>query len=90
MTKKIIIAAVVALFATAAYANNIFSKLDIDENGSLNKKEATYMPGLENQWDALDADKNGELSAIEFAKYKANETASSHTPEMKSKSSPAN
>ena len=90
MIKKVIFATAIALFATAASASNVFNKLDVDANGSLNKKEATYMPGLGNQWDALDTDANGELSANEFAKYKTGEAASSQAVEMKSKPSASN
>ncbi len=89
MTKKIIISAFVALFATAASANNVFSKLDIDANGSLNQQEASYMPALGSQWDALDSDKSGELSAKEFDEFKADKTASSHAVEQKATTSPA-
>ncbi len=92
MNKKIIIATIatfVSTFAITANASNIFSKLDIDGNGSLDKKEASYMPSLDSQWDALDADTNGKLSVNEFAKYKTDETTSRKTVEMKIKNAPS-
>jgi len=76
MTNKFIVATVAALFATAANASDAFNTLDADANGAISKKEASIMPGLDNQWIALDVDANGELSAEEFAGYKVDKTVS--------------
>jgi Ca2+-binding EF-hand superfamily protein len=76
MTNKFIVAIVVALFATAANASGAFNTLDADANGAISKKEASIMPGLDNQWVALDVDANGELSAKEFDGYRVEKAVS--------------
>lgn len=69
MSKKVIVAALSALFAVSANAGDVFSKLDTDKNGSLSKDEASALPSLAEQWKELDADASGDLSAEEFAAY---------------------
>ncbi|MCF6355448.1 MAG: hypothetical protein L3J26_10195 [Candidatus Polarisedimenticolaceae bacterium] len=73
MSKKLIAAAVVALFAGTATAGGVFATLDTDMNGAVSKDEASAMSSLTEQWETLDADANGELSAEEFATYAAEE-----------------
>jgi hypothetical protein len=74
MSKKLIVAAVIALFAGAATAaGGVFATLDTDMNGAVSKDEASAMPSLTEQWETLDADGNGELSTEEFAAYVAEE-----------------
>ncbi len=73
MSKKIIVAAMGALFAVAATAGNVFSTLDTDYSGFISKDEAAAMPGLADKWKELDADGSGDLSAKEFAAYESAE-----------------
>ncbi|VAW88383.1 hypothetical protein MNBD_GAMMA18-1793 [hydrothermal vent metagenome] len=74
MSKKLIVAAVIAMFAGAATAaGDVFATLDTNINGAISKDEAYAMPSLTEQWGTLDVDGNGELSAEEFAAYVAEE-----------------
>ena len=69
--KKLIIAASVAAFATAAFAAGEmdFAKVDADGDGQVTMEEATAAgwDWNEEQFAAADTDGNGTLSAEEFA-----------------------
>jgi hypothetical protein len=71
---------VTALFAALAAAAVIAAEsqtdvaLDTDNNGALSQEEAKAIPGLIEQWDALDLKSDGQLGAAEFASFVAVET----------------
>ena len=69
MVKKLLAAAIAALFVGAATAGDAFATLDADQNSVISTEEASVMPGLVGQWEVLDVDASGDLNAEEFAKY---------------------
>lgn len=73
MSKKLLIIALAAMASTAAIADGAYSTLDADQSGAISEAEAAALPGLTEQWTALDADTNGELSVEEFAKFETTE-----------------
>ncbi|WP_456412396.1 hypothetical protein [Thiolapillus sp.] len=83
MSKKIVVAAMGALFAVAATAGNLFSTLDADYSGFISKDEAAAMPALVEKWKELDVDGSGDLSAKEFAVYEAAENPAAEAATMK-------
>ncbi|WP_260292020.1 EF-hand domain-containing protein [Sedimenticola hydrogenitrophicus] len=76
MTKKIMTALFAALAAAAVIAaeSQTDVALDTDNNGSLSQEEAKAIPGLIEQWDALDVNRDGQLDPAEFASFVAVET----------------
>ncbi|MCW8889058.1 MAG: EF-hand domain-containing protein [Sedimenticola sp.] len=76
MSKKIL-AALLAAMATAAVIaaeNKSDTVFDVDNNGTLSMEEAKAIPGLSEQWDELDVNKDGQLDPAEFSKFVAVET----------------
>ena len=75
MSKKLLIIALAALTYSVVAAADVFKTadafktIDADRSGSISTDEATVLPGLTEQWTALDTDANGELSVEEFAKF---------------------
>ncbi|NUZ12641.1 EF-hand domain-containing protein [Pseudoalteromonas sp. McH1-7] len=53
-----------------AMAGDDFAKYDTDGSGTINMSEAQAHTTLAEQFEALDADANGELSETEFANFK--------------------
>lgn len=45
-----------------------FAALDVNQDGFIDKKEASILPSLMKVFDALDVDKDGRLSPAEYAK----------------------
>lgn len=82
MMKKLVFAAAVAMFSCASFANNVFVTLDVDKNNAISKKEAAALSSLIGQWESLDADKSGDLSSEEFAKYAEAKTTVMEKVEM--------
>ncbi len=81
MSKKIVVAAMGAMFAVSAIAaGSVFSTLDTDYSGFISKDEAAAMPGLVDKWKELDADGSGDLSAKEFAAYESAEKPAVDAP----------
>lgn len=77
MSKKLLIAALAAMASSVAIADGAYSTLDADQSGSISEAEAAALPGLTEQWTALDTDTNGELSVEEFAKFETSDIADS-------------
>lgn len=50
-------------------ADELYKSLDANQDNMLSKEEVSIMPGVVKVWDQLDADKDGQLNAEEFAKY---------------------
>ena len=73
MSKKLLIVALAVLASSVAVAGDAFKTLDIDNSSSINQAEAVALPSLAEQWEALDADGNGELNVEEFSKYETKE-----------------
>ena len=61
-------------------AQNDFTTLDKDSDGSLTKTEAEKNKELAAQWDTLDANKDGKLDQAEFAKFETAPAAEPSTP----------
>jgi hypothetical protein len=74
--KKILfpLMAFVATAAVIAAENQPATGFDIDNNGTLSMEEAKAVPGLSEQWEALDVNQDGQLDAAEFSKFVAVET----------------
>ena len=71
MSKKLLIVALAVLASSVVVAADAFTALDVDNSASISQAEAVALPSLTEQWKALDADGNGELSIEEFSKYEA-------------------
>ncbi len=69
MTNKLLILALAIAASGTAIAGDAYSALDADNSGSISLSEAAALPGLTEQFKALDADANDELSVDEFAKF---------------------
>ena len=71
MNKKImtVLFASMAAAAVIAAENSSDAVLDTDNNGTLSQEEAKAIPGLSEQWEALDVNKDGQLDPAEFAKF---------------------
>lgn len=69
MSRLTSIALLTTLVLSIAVAGDTYSALDIDNNGSINQAEASALPGLTENWSALDKDGNGVLSVDEFAGF---------------------
>ena len=61
-------------------AQNDFTTLDKDSDGSLTKAEAGKNKELAAQWDTLDANKDGKLDQAEFAKFEMGPAPGPSTP----------
>ncbi|USD30239.1 EF-hand domain-containing protein [Pseudoalteromonas sp. SCSIO 43201] len=59
-----------SMVSVNAMAGDDFAKYDADGSGTINMSEAKVNPNLVEQFKALDADANGELSETEFANFK--------------------
>lgn len=59
-----------AMAADAAKADPDFAKLDANSNGKVSLKEAAKDKGLSAAFDAVDANKDGNVDGGEFAAYK--------------------
>lgn len=75
MRKIIILAAAVALSATAAMAQGgmdpatIFAQLDTDKNGSMSREEFAATGRPADRFDLMDADKDGKVTQAEFTDF---------------------
>ncbi|WP_428604241.1 hypothetical protein [Sedimenticola sp.] len=71
MTKKLITVLFASMAAAAVIAaeNKVDVVLDTDNNGTLSQEEAKAIPGLSEQWEQLDVNKDGQLDPAEFAKF---------------------
>ncbi|MGH1541115.1 MAG: hypothetical protein ACRBHB_11880 [Arenicella sp.] len=66
----IIVASAMSVAATAAIAaDDLYKSLDANQDNALSKEEVSIMPGVIKVWEQLDADKDDQLTADEFAKY---------------------
>ncbi|MCF6264248.1 MAG: hypothetical protein L3J24_11765 [Xanthomonadales bacterium] len=81
MTKKLLIIALTAMAAGIVIADDdAHAVLDTDNDGSISRAEATALPGLTEQFAALDTDVNDKLSVEEFAKFETPDSASEYEP----------
>jgi hypothetical protein len=71
MFKKLPLVALVIIFSGAAVAaeQSLYTKIDTDKDGTINKKEASSYPILTEKWKELDANADGTLDQAEFAKF---------------------
>ncbi len=71
MFKKLTLAALVLIFsgATVAAEQDLYTKIDTDQDGTINKEEASPYPILTDKWSELDANSDGVLDQAEFAKF---------------------
>lgn len=53
--------------------SDLFRELDKDDNGMITKDEGARNRALAAQWDALDANADGQLDPSEFAKFEQNQ-----------------
>jgi hypothetical protein len=73
MFKKLPFIALVVIFSGASVAaeQSLYTKIDADKDGTINKKEASAYPILTEKWKELDANADGTLDQAEFAKFEA-------------------
>jgi len=69
MKQALLFAAVVTLASGAAFADDTFKQADADQSGTISKQEASALPGLSEKWDTYDLNTDGELDAVEFARF---------------------
>jgi len=69
-----------ALISSVAVAGDNMTYKDVDANqdGKISPQEAAAMPGLSDQWTALDANADGMLDQAEFAKMEVREMKQTH------------
>ena len=65
------LAAMLALAATTATADGAHSRLDANNDGTVDKAEARAEPELFKKFDSLDVNRNGRLSDPEFSVFEA-------------------
>lgn len=73
MSTKLTFTALLLLASGVAVAAdiNMYSDLDINQDGAISKKEAVALPGLSKSWVELDQNADGMLDQAEFAKFEA-------------------
>ncbi|MCF6235084.1 MAG: calmodulin [Gammaproteobacteria bacterium] len=81
MTNKLLILALAIAASGTAIAGDAYSALDADNSGAISLSEAAALPGLTEQFNVLDVDVNGKLSAEEFAKFEMAEAEAPYTPQ---------
>jgi hypothetical protein len=71
MFKKLTLVSLVVIFSGAAVAaeESLYTKIDVDKDGTINKEEAAPYPILSEKWGELDANADGMLDEAEFAKF---------------------
>jgi hypothetical protein len=73
MFKKLTLVSLVLIFSGVAVAaeEDLYTRLDVDKDGTINKKEASSNPLLTEKWGELDVNADGMLDQAEFAKFEA-------------------
>jgi hypothetical protein len=73
MFKKLTLTSLLLIFsgATVAAEQNLYTKIDADQDGTINIEEASSYPFLAEKWLELDANADGTLDQAEFAKFEA-------------------
>jgi hypothetical protein len=75
MKKQILSAAIITVICSAALAEDSvaipFNDLDSDSNNTLSTTEASTLPDIAEQWNALDSNSDGKLNRDEYSGYKA-------------------
>ncbi|MET0067278.1 MAG: hypothetical protein ABW076_13105 [Candidatus Thiodiazotropha sp.] len=69
--KQAALALAAAGFLTGAMAEDIFSTLDANGDGSISSEEATANEMLYNGWETADANQDGTVDAAEFSAFEA-------------------
>lgn len=73
MKKYISSAVLTTLISTSVLAGNSgfipFNELDSNKDNGLSAAEAGALPGISEQWEALDIDADGKLTRAEYASY---------------------
>jgi len=71
MSKKLTLTTLLLLASGVAVAadKNLYTDLDINQNGTISKDEAAMLPALNDKWVELDKNADGVLDSAEFAKF---------------------
>ena len=71
MFKKLTLVALGLIFsgATVAAEKNMYTEIDVNKDGTIDKTEASTYPVLSENWNQLDANADGMLDQAEFAKF---------------------
>jgi hypothetical protein len=71
MLKKLPLIALVVIFSGASVAaeQSLYTKIDANKDGTINKQEASAYPVLTEKWEELDINADGTLDQAEFAKF---------------------
>ncbi len=67
--RKFVMFATVGLFSGVLFAGAALEDLDANKYGTISADEAKAQPELAKSFDALDQNKDGKLSAAEFAQF---------------------
>ena len=66
--------------ATPATAGTPFARLDINQDARLSREEVSSSADLTSRFNALDGDRNGYISQLEYAKWEESSRLSSSPP----------
>lgn len=73
MKKRLFTAVILGFLSSVAGAEDTtaipFNDLDVNKDDALSVDEANFLPGISEQWIALDVDGSGLLNRGEFAGY---------------------
>lgn len=68
LKKTCLLAAALMMTASVSYAaGDVATQLDVDKDGYITAKEAEAMPEILEQFDKLDANKDGKIDLAEIA-----------------------
>ena len=69
MSQKLTLTALILFVSGTAFAtDNLYTTLDANKDGGISQEEASAMPGLNDKWVELDANADGMLDKVEFAR----------------------
>jgi len=69
ISKTVVAVLAAGFMATAMASENQFSKLDADADGYISAEEAAAHEGLQEGWQATDANMDGKVDAAEFSAF---------------------
>ncbi len=80
MNKKFMLAVLLSVVAGTSYAGNpststtsegsaMYKKLDANQDGYISQREGEAMEVLDRNWTAVDANLDGQLDTVEFARF---------------------
>ena len=71
MTKTAMALVAAGFFTVAVAGEDIFMKLDANDDGYISAQEAATHESLSQSWEATDANRDGQVDAAEFSAFEA-------------------